>query len=94
MEYQKKEDKNLCVDCQTRLSNLLHKQSLPEQLITGLSRPKRTVTFTIPVQMDSGEIRIFNGYRVLYSDARGPGKGGIRFHPDVDLAEVKTLSFL
>jgi glutamate dehydrogenase/leucine dehydrogenase len=44
--------------------------------------------------MDDGTVKIFNGYRVQYNDALGPTKGGIRFHPDVDLEEVETLSFL
>lgn len=44
--------------------------------------------------MDNGDVKFFNGYRVQYNDALGPAKGGIRFHPDVDLEEVKMLSFL
>lgn len=54
--------------------------------------PKRVITIGIPVKMDSGEIRIFTGYRSQHSDARGPFKGGIRFHPDVTLDEVQALS--
>jgi glutamate dehydrogenase/leucine dehydrogenase len=44
--------------------------------------------------MDDGTVKIFNGYRVQYNDALGPTKGGIRYHPEVDLEEVETLSFL
>jgi len=58
-----------------------------------LSAPKETLSFSIPVRMDSGKIQIFNGYRVHYNDARGPYKGGIRYHPNVSLDEVTALSF-
>lgn len=58
-----------------------------------LEQPKRAISVNFPVRMDNGEIRIFNGYRVQYNDARGPFKGGIRYHPQVDIDEVKALSF-
>ena len=89
-----KEDKNICVDCQRRIQGVINTEDLSEKEVDLLSRPKRTVTFSIPVRMDSGEIKYFNGYRVLYNNARGPGKGGIRFHAGVDLEEVKILAFL
>ncbi len=57
-----------------------------------LSHPKREVTVSIPTRMDNGDIRVFTGYRVQYSDARGPSKGGIRYHPNVSLDEVKALA--
>lgn len=57
-----------------------------------LSNPKRIITVSLPVKMDSGEIRVFTGYRVQYNDARGPAKGGIRYHPQVTLDEVKALA--
>ncbi len=58
-----------------------------------LRKPKRTFIFTFPVRMDDGSVRYLEGYRIQYNDARGPTKGGIRFHPDVDIDEVKALSF-
>ncbi len=58
-----------------------------------LAHPKETFTFSIPVRMDDGSLKVFIGYRVRYNDARGPTKGGIRYHPDVDLDEVKALAF-
>ena len=88
------EDKNICIDCQTRLSVILQSSDYSEAEIHLLDKPKRIVSFTVPLKMDSGEVRVFNAYRVLYSDARGPGKGGIRFHHEVDLEEVKSLAFL
>ena len=89
-----KEDKNVCIDCQTRLSSILNPENFSDPEISLLEKPRRIITFIIPVKMDSGEIQTFNAYRVQYSDARGPGKGGIRFHPDVEIEEVKNLAFL
>ena len=57
-----------------------------------LSHPKREVTVSLPTRMDTGETHVFTGYRVQYSDARGPSKGGIRYHPNVSLDEVKALA--
>lgn len=57
-----------------------------------LETPMRSVEVTIPVKMDDGSVEIFKGYRSMHNDALGPGKGGIRFHPDVYLDEVKALS--
>jgi len=57
-----------------------------------LSRPKRQLIVTIPVKMDDGSISAFQGYRVQHSIARGPSKGGIRYHPGVTLDEVKALA--
>ncbi len=64
-----------------------------EKLLTLLSQPQRILNVTIPVKMDNGKIQIFQGYRVQFNNARGPYKGGIRFHPQVSLDEVKALSF-
>lgn len=57
-----------------------------------LSEPKRELTVHFPVEMDNGEIQVFTGHRVQHNLARGPGKGGIRYHPDVTLDEVKALA--
>jgi glutamate dehydrogenase (NAD(P)+) len=57
-----------------------------------LKRPKRILTVNFPVRMDDGSIRIFEGYRVHHNVDRGPAKGGIRYHPDVTLDEVKALA--
>jgi len=58
-----------------------------------LKHPNRTTEVSIPVKMDNGDLKIFTGYRVQHSNVRGPYKGGIRFHPQVDLNEVKSLAF-
>jgi glutamate dehydrogenase (NAD(P)+) len=57
-----------------------------------LRNPKRQLIVSIPVKMDSGTIRVFQGYRVQHSIARGPSKGGIRYHPGVTIDEVKALA--
>ncbi len=57
-----------------------------------LRRPKRALIVDVPIQMDDGSIRHFEGYRVQHSLTRGPGKGGVRYHPDVTLEEVMALS--
>ena len=57
-----------------------------------LKHPKRQVIVSLPVMMDDGHPRVFTGYRVLHDNTRGPGKGGVRYHPEVDLDEVKALA--
>lgn len=67
--------------------------NLDENILEILKQPKKIFQMSIPVKMDNGKIKVFTGYRVQYNNARGPFKGGIRFHPDVNLDEVKALSF-
>src|ERR671921_244202 len=57
-----------------------------------LANPKRVLTVSLPIRMDNGEIRVFTGFRSQHNDARGPYKGGIRYHPQVTVEEVKALS--
>ena len=57
-----------------------------------LTHPKRQIIVSCPVQMDSGEIEVFTGYRVQYNITLGPAKGGIRYHPDVTIDEVTALA--
>lgn len=61
-------------------------------LIEKLSRPEKEITVTIPVEMDDGSWRFFEGYRVQHCNRRGPYKGGIRFHPEANLDEVRALA--
>jgi glutamate dehydrogenase/leucine dehydrogenase len=61
-------------------------------MLENLSRPERTISIDFPVQMDDGSIRVFTGYRVQHNNARGPFKGGIRYHPSVTEDEVKALA--
>jgi glutamate dehydrogenase (NAD(P)+) len=62
------------------------------RLVETLKRPKRTLIVDVPIEMDDGRIAHFEGYRVQHSLTRGPGKGGVRYHPDVTLEEVMALS--
>jgi glutamate dehydrogenase (NAD(P)+) len=59
-----------------------------------LRQPERELTVSVPVRMDDGQIKVFTGYRIQHSSARGPCKGGIRYHPGVDMNEVKALAAL
>ncbi|HEX5709294.1 MAG TPA: Glu/Leu/Phe/Val dehydrogenase [Pyrinomonadaceae bacterium] len=72
-----------------RAADLLN---LDESMRQVLSNAKRQLIVSIPVKMDGGEVRVFEGYRVQHNIARGPAKGGIRFHPGVTLDEVKALA--
>ena len=65
---------------------------LPQDLRMMIKYPERILTVNLPVRMDNGEIRRFEGYRVQHSTVRGPAKGGIRYHPAVNLDEVKALA--
>lgn len=59
-----------------------------------LRQPERELTVAIPVRMDDGRIEVFTGYRIQHSSVRGPCKGGIRYHPNVDLYEIKAMAAL
>jgi len=66
--------------------------NLDKDIITILSHPKRVLQVSMPVRMDSGEIKVFEGFRVQHNDLAGPFKGGIRYHEQVDMGEVKALA--
>jgi len=70
------------------------KLKIKKGYIEILESPARIHYASIPLRMDNGEIKVFQAYRVQHSFLRGPAKGGIRYHPSVDLEEVKTLAFL
>jgi glutamate dehydrogenase (NAD(P)+) len=61
-------------------------------LVGTLTRPKRALIVDIPIRMDDGSVQHFEGFRVQHSLSRGPGKGGVRYHPDVNLEEVMALA--
>ncbi len=61
-------------------------------LVEYLINPKRTIHVRFPIHMDDGSIQTFHGFRVLHNRVRGPGKGGIRYHPTVSEAEVSALA--
>ena len=76
----------------TQLSETAKYIGLDNGLHQILASPKRVLIVSLPVRMDSGEIKVFIGFRSQHNDARGPFKGGIRYHPQVSIDEVKALS--
>lgn len=66
--------------------------SLDKDILTILSHPKRIIQVSLPVRMDNGEVKVFEGFRVQHNDVAGPFKGGIRYHQQVDMEEVKALA--
>ncbi len=67
---------------------------VPHEVQIILAQPKNEIMVHFPVRMDDGEYKLFKGYRVQHNNALGPYKGGLRFHPDVHLDDVKSLAFL
>ncbi|HYK96967.1 MAG TPA: Glu/Leu/Phe/Val dehydrogenase [Candidatus Acidoferrales bacterium] len=77
-----------------QLDNAAKALALDPGMHKYLRMPERTLIVAVPVQMEEGNLEVFTGYRVQHSTGRGPGKGGIRFHPSVSLAEVEGLAML
>ncbi|HLN62975.1 MAG TPA: Glu/Leu/Phe/Val dehydrogenase dimerization domain-containing protein, partial [Symbiobacteriaceae bacterium] len=77
---------------QILISNATRELGLPSAVYEYLKEPERILHVSIPVRMDNGEIKTFIGYRSQHSTVVGPAKGGVRFHPEVSLDEVKALS--
>src|ERR1043165_2126804 len=77
---------------QQQLRNVAELIQLDEDIFGILSTPRVCMTVAVPIRHDDGRIRVHTRYRVQHSVARGPGKGGIRFHPGVTLDEVKALA--
>ncbi len=77
---------------QAQLDEAAEILQLEPEMHAFLRQPMREFHFTIPVRMDSGRSRVFQGFRVQYNDARGPAKGGIRFHPDETVDTVRALA--
>ena len=65
---------------------------LPDRLKLILSQPKNNLIVNFPVQMDDGEYRLMRGYRVQHNNVLGPYKGGIRYHPEINLDHIKALA--
>ena len=77
------------IDTMTRAMELGH---IDQSMFEILKNPQRETKVYLPVEMDDGTIRVVEGYRVQHSNIRGPFKGGIRYHQDCDLNEVKALA--
>ncbi|OIK11887.1 glutamate dehydrogenase [Bacillus sp. MUM 116] len=87
-----KEQDNSLIEFQETLREAANILNYPPQVFEFLSKPMRFLEVSIPVTMDNGQTKIFQGYRAQHNDAPGPTKGGIRFHPDVTPEEVKALA--
>ncbi len=77
---------------QEQLRKVAKAFQIDENLVRVLEQCKKAVSVSVPVSMDNGSITVFEGFRVTHNIARGPSKGGIRYHPDVTLDEVKALA--
>ena len=75
-----------------QFDNAVRYLKIKQGIVEMLRVPKRELTVNFPVKMDDGSVKIFTGYRVHHSTVRGPTKGGIRYHPDVTLDEVRALA--
>src|SRR5258706_3960403 len=83
---------NPWVTAQQQFDLAAERLGLPQDLRAVLREAQRELIVRFPVRLDSGELRMFEGYRVQHNYARGPAKGGIRYHPLVDLDEVRALA--
>lgn len=70
------------------------RMGMDPNVLERLKVPKRAMCVSVPVRMDDGSVKVFEGYRVQHNSTLGPGKGGVRFHPDVSLSEVSALAML
>jgi len=84
----------VCETCEVELDRIAEVAMLTEQDLELLRQPRRRINANVPVRMDDGSVEVFPSFRIQYNDARGPMKGGIRFHPGVDETEVDELAFL
>ena len=83
---------NVYQSAEARFETAAQKLGLEDGIYRYLKYPSKEITVYIPISMDSGRVEVFIGYRVLHSTVRGPGKGGIRFAPDVSIDEVRALA--
>jgi glutamate dehydrogenase (NAD(P)+) len=86
------EEMNVYQNAEARFEVAATKLGLEQGIYRYLKYPSKEITLYIPVGMDTGQLEVFTGFRVLHSTVRGPGKGGIRFAPDVTLNEVRALA--
>lgn len=83
---------DVLLNAQLQVKQACEKLGLEDHIYSLLKEPQRVLEVSIPVKMDDGTYKVFKGYRSQHNNAMGPYKGGIRFHPNVDMNEVKALS--
>ncbi|MDX1682860.1 MAG: Glu/Leu/Phe/Val dehydrogenase dimerization domain-containing protein, partial [Phycisphaeraceae bacterium] len=86
-------DHHLFEDAICRLDRAAEYAEIDDEAIARLKTVQSTLKVSIPVRMDDGSLQTFTGYRVRHDDSRGPTKGGLRYHPDVNADEVQALAF-
>src|SRR4030065_1377730 len=89
-----RDEKALASLALTELQAIYADLSLAKDELDLLTVPRRSFTVSFPVQMTSGKTQMLTGHRVQYNDARGPAKGGIRFHPEMTAKHASDLAFL
>lgn len=89
-----RDEKDLRSLAMTELQTIYVDLGLTQEELDLLSAPRRSFTVSFPVKMTTGRTQMYTGYRVQYNDARGPAKGGIRFHPEMDAEHTSELAFL
>lgn len=89
-----RDEKDLCSFATAELQGIYADLGLTKDELDLLTVPRRSFTVSFPVQMTSGKTQMFTGHRVQYNDARGPAKGGIRFHPEMTAEHASDLAFL
>jgi glutamate dehydrogenase (NAD(P)+) len=78
----------------SQLQQAVNQLGLAENDWQTLSTPRRVLEVAVPLRRDNGDVEMYRGYRVQYSTTRGPSKGGVRFHPDIDMNETVALAML
>lgn len=86
------QERGVFFDALKRLDRAADLSEIDPEALESLKSPEAALEVSVPVRMDDGSLETFTGYRVRYNDTRGPAKGGIRFHPDVTIGEVKALA--
>jgi len=84
--------KNLEQECSGFLQSAVDRLGVDDEMQQVLVSPYREVTLELPLRMDDGSLRLFHGFRVQHNQSRGPFKGGLRYHPDVDLDQFRALA--
>jgi glutamate dehydrogenase (NAD(P)+) len=79
-------------NARAQLDEVAELMGLPQGVHEILRAPKRALVVSVPFRMDDGTTRVYEGYRVHHNVTRGPAKGGVRYHPAVNLDEVKALA--
>jgi glutamate dehydrogenase/leucine dehydrogenase len=81
-------------DAFSQLESAGHRMNMDPNVLERLKYPKRAIQVSVPIRLDDGTVKVFEGYRVQHNLTLGPGKGGIRYHPHVSLSETAALAML